>query len=48
MGPVIWSFVTENMKNINSLAIFIQEIKRFTFKCPWKMRKEFIQGIEYI
>ena len=49
MGPVIWSFVQENMKNIKSLDIFKQEIKKLTCdECSCKMCKEYSQGIGYL
>ena len=48
-GSCCSEFVPENMKNIKSLDIFKQEIKKLTFdKCPCKTCKEYVQGIGYI
>ena len=46
MGPVIWIFVQENMKNIKSLK---KSKKEITFdKCPCEICKEYVQGTGYL
>ena len=49
MGPIIWSFVPEDMKNAKSLDIFKTQVKCLTFdKCPCKICKQYVQGIGYL
>ena len=46
MSPVISSFVLERMKNVKSLDIFKQEIKKITVdECPCKICKECVKGL---
>ena len=49
MGPIIWSFVPEDMKNAKSLDVFKTQVKCLTFdKCPCKICKQYVQGIGYL
>ena len=49
MGPIIWNFVPEDMKNAKSLDIFKTQVKCLTFdKCPCKICKQYVQGIGYL
>ena len=49
MGPIIWSFVPEDVKNAESLDIFKTQVKCLTFdKCPCKICKQYVQGIGYL
>ena len=43
MGPVIWNFVPEDMKNATSLDAFKKQVKQLTFdKYPYKICKQYI------
>ena len=49
MGPIIWSFVLEDMKNAKSLDLFKTQVKCLTFdKCPCKVCKQYVQSIGYL
>ena len=48
-GPKIWTLIPNALKNINSLATFKDNLKKFEFEnCPCKLCKEYLQGVGYI
>ena len=49
MGPIIWNYVPDDMKNAKSLDIFKTQVKCLTFdKYPCKICKQYVQGIGYL
>ena len=49
LGPKIWELVPLEMRDINSLLKFKEEIKKWAPKnCPCRLCKKFIQHVGYI
>ena len=48
-GPKICTLIPNALKNINSLATFKDNLKKFEFEnCPCKLCKEYVQSVGYI
>ena len=45
MGPIIWNFITEEMKNVQSLDMFKNQVKRLTFECTFKELDTMIRAL---
>ena len=49
LGPKIWVQIPDQLKTINSLAAFKNQVKKVNFdNCPCNLCKEYIQGVGYI
>ena len=49
LGPKIWAQIPDQLKTIDSLAAFKNQVKKVNFdNCPCNLCKEYIQGVGYI
>ena len=49
IGPKIWKFIPDELKELKSLELFKEKVEGLKFEnCPCKLCKNYVYGVEYI